>query len=69
MNLRERDPVIVGVAQIAQRIDDVSQARAPIDLMLEASTKAAEDAGCPSLLTMTDSVRVGRGFWAYNNPA
>ena len=69
MNLRERDPVIVGVAQVAQRIAEVSQAREPIDLMLEASTKAAEDAGCPSLLAMTDSVRVGRGFWAYDNPA
>jgi acetyl-CoA C-acetyltransferase len=69
VSLRERDPVIVGVAQVAQRIDDVSEAREPIDLMLEASKKAAEDAGCPALLTRTDSVRVGRGFWAYNNPA
>ena len=36
--------------------------------MLEACEKAAEDAECPALLGIADSVRVVRGMWGYDNP-
>ena len=61
-------PVLVGVAQVEQRIGDLAEAREPLDLMIEAARNAAEDAECPALLN-ADSVRVVRGMWPYANPA
>ena len=62
-------PIIVGVAQLSQRIDDPRAAREPIELMIDAVRQAAADAGSPSLLTEASAVRVIRGIWGYQNPA
>ena len=62
-------PVVVGVAQIAQRIDDPSAAREPLALMEDALHSAAEDAGSRELLSRADSLYVIRGIWPYRNPA
>ena len=56
-------PVIIGVAQILKRGYDKTNFKEPIDLMVEASKKAAKDAGNPTLVENLDSVRVVRGWW------
>ena len=61
-------PVLVGVAQVEQRISDLSESREPVELMLDAVRAAAEDAGSSALLN-AGSVRVIRGIWPYQNPA
>lgn len=62
-------PVIVGAAQLEQRIEDPLAGKEPIELMIDAVRSAAEDAGAPGLLDSADSVRVIRGVWPYQNPA
>ncbi|MEZ5558285.1 MAG: acetyl-CoA acetyltransferase [Pseudomonadales bacterium] len=62
-------PILVGVAQLEQRIDDPAAGKEPLALMIDAVRAAAEDAGCPKLLTEAGSVRVIRGIWPYQNPA
>ena len=61
-------PILVGVAQLQQRIDQANQGKEPLELMIDATRAAAEDAACPALLTAADSVRVIRGLWPYGNP-
>jgi len=62
-------PVIIGVAQIQQRISDPLAGKEPIDLMVDAVQAAAVDAGNPGLLGSVDSVRIIRGAWRYKHPA
>ena len=62
-------PVIIGVSQILQRVADLNDAKEPIDLMVQAAFKAAEDCGKPELLKAVESVRVIRGWWKYGQPA
>ena len=61
-------PIIVGVAQVEQRVDDVASGQEPLAMMVDAVRLAAEDAQCPQLLTEAGSVRVVRGIWPYANP-
>ncbi|MGH9048248.1 MAG: acetyl-CoA acetyltransferase [Acidimicrobiia bacterium] len=53
-----RTPVIVGVGQRSQRIDDPTQALEPIDLLAEAARAAGDDAGAPGLAAAADTVAV-----------
>ncbi len=62
-------PVLVGVAQLEQRVTELHSAKEPIELMIEAVQMAALDAECPALLRGATSVRVIRGMWPYGNPA
>ena len=62
-------PVIIGVAQVLKRDYDKTNFKEPLDLMVEASRKAADDAGVPGLVENLDSVRVVRGWWRYEHPA
>ncbi len=62
-------PVLVGVAQLNQRIERLGEGKEPIELMIDASRMAAADAGLPALLAEVGSVRVVRGWWPYRNPA
>jgi acetyl-CoA C-acetyltransferase len=68
MNLDPRTPVLVGVAQLEQRAEDLAESREPLDLMFDAAAAAAEDAGSRELLGRADSVRVIRGAWRYQDP-
>ncbi len=61
-------PVLVGVAQVEQRCDDLAKAREPLELMIEAVDEAAADAGSRALLRRADAVRVIRGVWRYGDP-
>ncbi len=62
-------PVIVGVSQILQRGYDKNTFKEPVDLMVEAARKAAEDAVSENMVSEVDSVRVVRGWWRYEHPA
>ena len=62
-------PVLVGVAQLEQRVAEPGSGKEPIDLMIEAVQNASMDAECPALLTGANSIRVIRGMWPYGNPA
>ena len=62
-------PVLVGVAQVLQRTEDLGEAREPLALMIDALQRAAEDAHAPALLARASAVRVVRGVWTYQNPA
>ncbi|MCA9504928.1 MAG: hypothetical protein R3F16_14620 [Myxococcota bacterium] len=68
MTAPARRPVIVGAAQITQRLDDPSQAGSPLDLMERAIRAAAEDAGAPDLSTRLDGIYVPQGLWKYGDP-
>ena len=61
-------PILVGIHHLEQRETDPAVAREPIELMIDAVTAAAQDAGNKALLNAS-SVRVIRGIWPYQNPA
>ncbi len=63
-----RTPVIVGIDQILQRIQDPLDGKEPIDMMVDAVRGAAADTGADLLGDVT-SVRVIRGVWRYKQPA
>ncbi len=63
------NPVLVGISQLEQRIDDPRTGKEPLALMADALRAAAEDAGSSALLDQATSVRVIRGIWPYSNPA
>ncbi len=63
-----RRPVIVGIAQLTQKIDDPRLALSPIELMEQAIRDAAEDAGAPALVTSLDAIYVPKGLWRHANP-
>ena len=65
MNSASSIPVLVGVAQLEQRLADPAEAREPLDLMLDAVRAAAADAGATRLLSEATAVRVIRGAWRY----
>jgi acetyl-CoA C-acetyltransferase len=62
-------PILVGVAQLEQRVGDPLAGKEPVQLMIDAVRQAAADAGAPALLTQAGSIRVIRGIWPYQNPA
>lgn len=61
-------PVIIGVSQILQRIEDPLEGSEPIDMMVDAVRDAGADTG-QALLGDVTSVRVIRGVWRYKQPA
>lgn len=64
-----RLPVLVGVHQLAQRIDDPAEAAEPLEMMAACASGAARDAGSKALLAAADRVCVIRGRWHYADPA
>jgi acetyl-CoA C-acetyltransferase len=62
-------PILVAAAQLEQRMDDPLGGKEPVELMIDAVYRAAEDSGAPDLLSRAGSVRVIRGLWPYQNPA
>ena len=69
MQLDPRTPVLVGVSQIEQRVDDPLAGDEPLEMMFTAAQRAGEDAGSRELLARADAVCVMRGRWHYANPA
>jgi len=65
-----RTPVIVGVGQASQRLDEPAQAREPIDLLADAARAADSDAGgARSVLAALDTIAVvDMVSWKYPDP-
>ena len=64
-----RTPVLVGAGQVLNRIEKLEDAKEPLEMMMTAIDLAEEDTGVGNLLAQTQSVRVVRGMWGYENPA
>ena len=64
-----RTPVIVGVGQFLNHIESLEQAIEPLEMMMRAARRAEADANVGGFLAQTQSVRVVRGIWNYENPA
>jgi acetyl-CoA C-acetyltransferase len=64
----KRTPVLVGVGAVMQRLDDPSDAREAVGLMVAACEAAAADAGSPDLLRAAGSIAVPQGLWSYPDP-
>jgi acetyl-CoA C-acetyltransferase len=64
-------PAIAGVGQVVQRPGDQppESARGPIELMIEASRRAEDDAEAAGLLTRVGFIGVAGGWFRYRNPA
>ena len=69
MPLDPRSPVLVGLHQLEQRVDDPLEGDEPLEMMICAAEAAAEDAGSRHLLESADVVSVIRGRWHYDDPA
>ena len=68
MGFDDRNPVIVGVGQFKQQLEDVSLAEEQYVLMEQALRLAADDAVAPKLLTDIDRLLVIGGMWSYPDP-
>ncbi len=65
----ERAPVLIGVGQVLQRVDDPTQGVEPLELMAQALELAAADCGVKDVLAHADDARVIKGVWGYGDPA
>ena len=68
MSIDPRTPVIIGVAQVTDRVDDPELARTPVEMMTDALRSAAIDAGAPAALAGLDLVGAVGGIWRYSDP-
>ncbi|HEX4818667.1 MAG TPA: acetyl-CoA acetyltransferase [Acidimicrobiales bacterium] len=70
MALDPRTPVLVGGGQVNQRTAEGDPAREPVDLIVEAARRAADDAGTDGkLLEAIDAIRVVSLLsWRYRDP-
>ena len=69
MNVDPTFPVLIGTGQVLNRIQDLSEAKEPLAMMLDAIDLAVKDTQVEGFLDKVDSVRVVRGMWPYENPA
>ena len=63
------EPVLVGISQVAQKTKDLTVAKEPIDLMLDALEAAIEDTDNPAIRKHIGAIRVSQGQWQYQDPA
>ena len=69
MDIPADTPVLVGVGQVLNRIQDLGEALEPLEMMWQAIQLAEADAEAGTFLSDVQSVRVVRGMWSYQNPA
>lgn len=69
MTADDRTPVLIGVGQVLNRIQDLNEALEPLDMMMQAIELAEQDSHSSGFLSHCDSIRVVRGMWSYQNPA
>jgi len=68
MSRDQEIPVLVGVAQVLQRLDDPREAEEPLAMMVAALEQAGADSGAPELLQRAESIYVPRGATSYGDP-
>ena len=62
-------PVIVGAAQLVQRVDDLAEAREAAELMTDAVRAAAVDSGADNIAARAGLVVTIKGAWSYRDPS
>ncbi len=67
--INPRTPVVIGIAQHLQRVEDPRQGEQPVDMMVTAARQCIADCGNSAAIHQIQSVRVIRGLWRYDNPA
>ena len=67
--MNPRTPVLVGAAQVLNRLEGLEDAKEPLEMMTAAILLAEKDTGVGNVLAQAQSVRVVRGMWGYENPA
>ena len=69
MSTAATTPVIVGTAQVVNRPDsaDLTGRPGPIELMVDATHRALDDAGTHALLRRVGLIAVAGGLWQYRN--
>jgi acetyl-CoA C-acetyltransferase len=68
MSSAQTIPVLVGVGQVLQRLEDPREAAEPLGMMVAALEQAGSDCGAPKLLQRADAIYVLRGAWRYGDP-
>jgi acetyl-CoA C-acetyltransferase len=68
MSSARATPVLAGVGQLLQRLEDPREAAEPLEMMVAALEQAGEDSAAPKLLRRADSIYVLRGAWGYGDP-
>jgi acetyl-CoA C-acetyltransferase len=69
VHLDPRAPVLVGVGQFSNRVDQGAEAQEPVDLLVQAARRAEADTGAAGVLAGIDSVRVVAMLsWPYRDP-
>jgi acetyl-CoA C-acetyltransferase len=68
-HLDPRTPVVVGVGQASQQLDEPGAGEGPVGLMAAATVAAGADSGVPELLQRIDRVAVPEGSWRYRDAA
>ena len=68
MVLDPRTPVIVGVSQVTDRVDDPTTARTAVELMIDACRAAGIDATGRGTAVRVDMLAVVGGIWSYRDP-
>ncbi len=62
-------PLLAGCAAVQQRETDLTKAREPVALMVDAVQAAALDAGNIDILKHVQRIYVPKGLWQYSDPA
>jgi acetyl-CoA C-acetyltransferase len=68
MSSAQAIPVLVGVGQTLQRLEDPRGSAEPLEMMVAALEQAEGDSGAPKLVQRADSIYVLRGAWGYGDP-
>jgi acetyl-CoA C-acetyltransferase len=68
MKASPNTPVLVGVGQVLQKLDDPREGAEPLAMMQAALERAAADARAPKLMQRARSIYVLRGAWGYGDP-
>lgn len=68
MRLDARAPLVAGAAAVSRNVQEPTEAVEALELMAEATERAADDAGARSLLGRVSAVIVPKGLWGYPDP-
>jgi acetyl-CoA C-acetyltransferase len=68
MRRADATPVLAGVGQVLQRVEDPREGAEPLALMIAALEQAGGECGAPGLLRRAQSIYVPRGMWSYGDP-
>ncbi len=69
MTVADNTPLLVGIGAVQQKTTDLTKAKEPIALMIDAVKIALADCQAPEIASDIQRITVPKGLWAYTNPA